>query len=90
LPALLLIQGGRYQEIVLKLIGSLEAEHGAGDLDLKGQQLLQRLKLHELQLSKIGRSDSNDWQKLGGLIEDFAESAPPGDYRWEAGQRRPN
>ncbi len=90
LPALLLIQGGRYQEIVLKLIGSLEAEDGAGDLDLKGKQLLQRLKLHESQLSKIGRSDGGDWQKLSGLIEDFAESAPPGDYRWDAGQRRPN
>ena len=90
LPALLLIQGGRYQEIVLKLIASLEAEDGAGDLDLKGRQLLQRLKLHELQLSKIGRSNGSDWLKLGGLIEDFASGAAPGDYHWDAGQRRPN
>jgi hypothetical protein len=90
LPALLLMQGGRYQEILFRLIDSLEAANGEGQLDLKGQQLLQRLKYHEAALSKVGRSDSADWERVSVLIEDFAESAPPGDFRWDAGQRRPN
>jgi hypothetical protein len=90
LPALLLMQGGRYQEILFKLIESLEAANGEGQLDLKGQQLLHRLKYHEMQLSKVGRSEPADWVQVSGLIEDFAESAPPGDYRWDVGQRRPN
>ncbi len=90
LPALLLLQGGRYQEILFKLIESLEAADAEGQLEMKERQLLQRLKLHEAALSKIGRNDSADWQKVAVLIEDFAEGAAPGDYRPDMDRRRPN
>ncbi len=90
LPALLLQQGGRYQETLCKLIDSLERANGEGHLDHKEQQLLQRLKFHELTLSKISRSESTDWQRVALLIEDFADSADSGDYRPEPDHRRPN
>ncbi|MBY0226465.1 MAG: hypothetical protein K2Q28_11725 [Hyphomicrobium sp.] len=90
LPALLLQQGGRYQETLCKLIDSLERANGEGHLDHKEQQLLQRLKFHESTLSKISRSESTDWQRVALLIEDFADSADSGDYRSEPDQRRPN
>ncbi len=90
LPALLLQQGGRYQETLCKLIDSLERANGEGHLDHKEQQLLQRLKFHESALSKICRSESPDWQRVAVLIEDFADSANSGDYRPEQDHRRPN
>jgi hypothetical protein len=90
LPALLLQQGGRYQETLCKLIDSLERANGEGHLDHKEQQLLQRLKFHESTLSKISRSGSADWQRVAVLIEDFADSADSGDYRPEPDHRRPN
>ena len=90
LPALLLQQGGRYQETLCKLIDSLERANGEGHLDHKEQQLLQRLKFHESTLSKISRSESTDWQRVALLIEDFADSADSGDYRPEPDHRRPN
>jgi hypothetical protein len=88
LPALLLLQGGRYQDTLFKLIDSLERANGEGQLDLREQQLLQRLKYHESALSKIARNQSSDWQKVAVLIEDFADGATPGDF--EADHRRPN
>jgi hypothetical protein len=90
LPALLLQQGGRYQETLVKLIDSLERANGEGHLDLKEQQLLQRLKFHESALSKIARSEGADWQRVAVLIENFADSAASGDYRPESDNRRPN
>ncbi len=90
LPALLLMQGGRYQEMLNKLIGSLEKANGEGQLDQKGQQLMHRLKLHESALSKVGRQEVADWQEVGLLIDNLAEGTPPGDHHWDAGQRRPN
>jgi hypothetical protein len=90
LPALLLLQNGRYQELLFRLIESLESANGDGRLDLKDQHLLQRLKQHESALSKIGRSETGDWEKVSVLIEDLADSSAPEDYRWDANRRRPN
>nr|MCU0731051.1 hypothetical protein [Hyphomonas sp.] len=91
LPALLLLQNGHYQEHLLRVIGRLEEDNGAGELALGDQELLRRLKYHEAALSKIGRRAGEDWQRVSGLLEAFADNVlPPSDYRWDAGQRRPN
>jgi hypothetical protein len=90
LPAIILMHGGVYQENLFKLIESLEAANGEDKLDRKEQQLLQRLKYHESALSKVGRSESEDWKLIGSLIDDFAQGATPGDPRGNADHRRPN
>ncbi len=90
LPALLLSQGGRYQDILIKLIDSLEAQNAEDHLDVREQQLLARLRYHEMALSRIGRNDAGDWQKVAYLIEDFAVGASPSGYGSDTDQRRPN
>lgn len=88
LPALLLLQGGRYQDTLSRLIDSLELANGENQLDPRERQLLKRLKLHESALSKVGRGESSDWKRVAVLIEDFADGATPGDF--ETDHRRSN
>ncbi len=90
LPALLLARDGRYVDAVNELITSLENVHGEGHLDSREQQLLRRLKHHEAALSRVGRSSDDDWQRIAMLIEDLADTPPPGAIRGESSQRRPN
>lgn len=90
LPALLLVHDGRYQDMLFRLIESLESANGEGRLDGKEQHLLARLKHHEAALSRVGRSESDDWRKVAVLIEDLAEGTSPGEHRPEPGHRRPN
>ncbi len=60
-------------------------------MDGREQQLLKRLRHHESQLSKIGRSSSADWEnRLKVLIEDLVDSREPGDFRSDVDHRRPN
>ncbi len=92
LPALLLVQGGRYQDILNKFIDQLELHDGEGHLDSKGRQLLSRLKYHESALSKIPRDERHDWKRVAYLLEDFggSESRSDFDSDSETERRRPN
>jgi hypothetical protein len=90
LPALLLTRNGGYLDILIDLIANLEASQGEGHLDSREQQLLRRLKHHEAALSRVGRSSDDDWQRIAMLIEDLADTPPPGAIRGESSQRRPN
>jgi hypothetical protein len=92
LPALLLSQGGRYQETLMKLIDHLEGQDAEGGLDGREIQLLNRLRYHESALSKVPRNGPADWQRVAHLIEEFADGAPRTDHNpdGDRDRRRPN
>jgi hypothetical protein len=90
LPALLLSQGGRYQETLMKLIDNLEGQEAEGGLDGREIQLLNRLRYHESALSKVPRNGPADWQRVAHLIEEFANAAPRNDHSSDGDRQRPN
>jgi hypothetical protein len=90
LPALLLSQGGRYQEFLIDLIDRLEAQDAEGNLDGRETQFLNRLKFHESALSKIARNGPSDWQRVVHLIGDFADGETRGDQSPDGDRQRPN
>ncbi len=90
LPALLLTQGGPYQEILGKLIEHLESQDAEGALDGRELQFLNRLRYHESALSKIARNDPADWQRVVHLIEDFADGETRSDQSPDGDRQRPN
>lgn len=92
LPALLLIQGGRYQDILNKFIGDLELQDAEGNLDGKGRLLLERLKTHESALSKAPRTEAQDWEYVADLIENFGAGGVSSSYDQDGdtARRRPN
>lgn len=90
LPALLLVQGGRYQDILNKLIDSLEAQDGDGQLDGQERHLLARLRRHENALSKLPRGDAGDWKRVAYLLQDFSANGQHSDFDDETGRPRPN
>ncbi len=93
LPALLLVQSGRYQSTLNDLIAELEIQDGEGRLAQTERNFLYRLRMHESALSKLPRAEPGDWQRVANLLEalgsDTAE--PRFDTNNDAlGGRRPN
>ncbi len=75
LPALLLMQGGGYQDRLNELIDNLQVQAGQGHLNPAELSLLSKLQLHESALSKMPRANPADWQKLAYLLEDFGRAS---------------
>ena len=92
LPALLLVQDGRYQDILNNFIAKLEVQDAEGALDPKERSLLGRLRHHESALSNVPRGGPEDWQRVGYLLQDFSTSGSATDFDpdEEQGRRRPN
>ncbi|MDX2309018.1 MAG: hypothetical protein NW216_12315 [Hyphomicrobium sp.] len=73
LPALLLIQGGKYQAILNEVIANLEEQDGSGALSPRERHLKDRLKRHESELSRLPRSIPGDWRRVAVLLQTFGD-----------------
>ncbi len=92
MPALMIVQGRQYQDILNTCIENLESEEAQGNLSTAEVRLLQRLRVHESALSKISLHTADDWQRVAYLLEDFVNGneQPHYDRDGEARGRRAN